>query len=204
VGHFKGKIYAWDVVNEALGDDGTRRSSTWSAIGTNYIEEAFKAARAADPAALLFYNDYNLEFPGAKQDAAFALLQDLKGKGLVDGVGFESHFQVNTGGGGVPSQSTMSASIARFAALGLKVHLTELDIRIPATAGSTETNAQAAGYTGVVAACRAIPACEAIVIWGLDDGDSWIPGTFPGYGSATLFDASFNKKATYTAVKSSL
>ena len=203
--HFKGQIYAWDVVNEALADDGSRRASPWSPIGRKYIEEAFKAARAADPGALLFYNDYSLEFPGPKQDSAFAMIQDFKARQIpIDGIGFQSHFQVSTGGNGVPSQATMAATISRFAALNLKVHLTELDIRIPTSAGSTETSAQTSGFSNVVSACRSVTACEAIVIWGLDDGHSWIPGTFPGYGSATLFDAALNRKATYTAVKASL
>lgn len=210
VGHYKGKVAAWDVVNEALNDgSGTLRvtGSPWATtIGRAYIDIAFRAARAADPSALLFYNDYNLEFNGAKQDSAFALISGMKARGVpIDGIGFQSHFQINSGGSGVPSQSDLVAVFNRFAALGLKIHITELDIRVR-TPGATqaELNAQAQGYANVVSACLAVSACEAIVVWGLNDGESWVPGTFPGYGQALLFDDSFNRKATYNAVKAAL
>jgi endo-1,4-beta-xylanase len=204
--HYKGQLYAWDVVNEALNDDGSRRTSAWSPIGPTYIETAFKTARAADPSALLFYNDYSLEFPGAKQDSAYAMIADFKARGVpIDGIGFQSHFQVNNDGSGVPSVATFTATMQRFASLGLKIHLTELDIRVR-TSGITaaETTAQTQGFTNVVTACKAVTACEAIIVWGLDDGDSWIPASFPGYGNATLFDATLSKKPTYTSVKNAL
>lgn len=204
--HYKGQIYAWDVVNEALNDNGSQRASVWSnTLGPTYIEQAFKLARAADPAALLFYNDYSLEFSGAKQDAAYAMIQDFKARGVpIDGIGFQSHFQVNADGTGVPSQSSLVALFTKFAALGVKIHLTELDIRVRTSATAAELTAQTQGYTDVVSACRSVPACEAVIVWGLDDGDSWIPNSFSGYGSATLFDASLSKKATYTAFKNAL
>lgn len=210
VGHYKGRIAAWDVVNEALNDGtGTLRvtGSPWATtIGRSYIDLAFREARAVDPAALLFYNDYNLEFPGAKQDSAFALVSDMKSRGVpIDGVGFQAHFQVNADGSGVPSQATLVTTLQRFAALGLKVHITELDIRVR-TPGATaaELTAQSTGYANVVGACLAVSACEAIVVWGLNDGESWVPGTFPGYGQALLFDDVFGRKATYNAVKAAL
>jgi endo-1,4-beta-xylanase len=210
VGHYKGKVAAWDVVNEALNDgNGTLRvtGSPWAAtLGAGYIELAFKEARAVDPAAQLFYNDYNLEFPGLKQDSAFALVSGLKLRGVpIDGIGFQAHFQVNPDGSGVPSKDALVATFNKFAALGLKIHITELDIRVRTPgAAAAELTAQAQGFTNVVSACLAVSACEAIVVWGLNDGESWVPGTFPGYGQALLFDDSFSRKATYTAVSTAL
>lgn len=210
VGHYKGKVIAWDVVNEAINDgSGTLRTtgSPWATtIGPSYIDLAFTEARSVDSAAQLFYNDYNLEFPGVKQDSAFAMITGMKARGVpIDGIGFQSHFQVNSDGTGVPSKDVLVATFNRFAALGLKIHITELDIRVR-TPGATaaELSAQAQGFSTVVSACLAVPACEAIVVWGLNDGESWIPGTFPGYGQALLFDDSFGKKATYTAVSAAL
>ena len=207
VGHFKGKIVAWDVVNEALNDGtGSLRvtNSPWATIiGRSYIELAFREARVADPAALLFYNDYNLEFPGAKQDSAFAMVSEFKTRGVpIDGIGMQAHFQVNADGSGVPSQAVMTTTLQRFAALGLRIHLTELDIRVR-TPGATaaELTAQSTGFANIVAACLAVSACDSIVVWGLNDGESWVPGTFPGYGQALLFDDTFARKATYSAVK---
>ncbi|MGA2382584.1 MAG: endo-1,4-beta-xylanase [Gemmatimonadales bacterium] len=207
VGHYKGKLYAWDVVNEALNDDGTRRSTIWAAgLGPTYIETAFRAARAADSSALLFYNDYNLEFTGPKQDSAYSLLADFKARGVpVDGIGFQAHFQINADGSGVPSRTALTATFQRFAALGLKNHITELDVRVR-TPGATaaELTAQSNAYGDIVAACLAVSACDTIVVWGLTDAESWVPSTFPGYGSALLFDNSHGKKATYYAVLSAL
>jgi endo-1,4-beta-xylanase len=210
VGHYKGKIHAWDVVNEALNDGtGTLRTagSPWAPLlGRDYIDLAFREARATDPAALLLYNDYNLESPGAKQDSAFALLQGMKGRGVpIDGIGFQAHFLVNADGSGAPSRQTLLNTFARFAALGLKIELTELDVRVQTpnpTAAALAAQRQA--YGDAVGACVATPACDAVVVWGLNDGESWIPGTFPGWGQALLFDDSFGRKTTYDAVRAAL
>jgi len=210
VGRYKGRIAQWDVVNEAIDDSGKLRvaESVWGrVIGPSYIETAFRAARAADPDAILAYNDYSLEFPGVKQDSAFALLQRLKAAGVpIDQIGFQAHFQINADGSGVPSKQALIDVFNRFAGLGLKVAITELDIRVRTSpaASAAELAAQTNGYSTVVQACLAVPACTTIVTWGVTDAASWVPGTFPGYGDALLFDSAFNKKATYTAVKTAL
>jgi endo-1,4-beta-xylanase len=210
VGHYKGKILAWDVVNEAFNDGtGSLRvtGSPWATtLGAGYIDLAFQAARAADPAALLFYNDYNLETPGLKQDSVFARISGMKTRGIpIDGIGFQAHFQVNADATGVPSKETLVATFNRFAALGLKIHVTELDIRVRTPGATTaELAAQNQGFTNITAACLAVPACEAMVVWGLNDGESWVLGTFPGYGQALLFDDAYSRKATYNAVSSAL
>jgi endo-1,4-beta-xylanase len=200
VGHFRGKLIAWDVVNEAVDDAGALRgaSTIWGRLGREYIERAFRVARAADPNVALFYNDYSLEWPGAKQDSVYALLRDLKARGVpVDGIGFQGHF---IAGGGTPSRAALEQTFRRFAELGLKIHVTELDVRMPMPATDANLQAQAQNYRAVFEACAAVPACEMVVTWGLTDLSSWIPTTFPGQGDALLFDAAFRPKPAYTAV----
>lgn len=199
--HWKGKVYAWDVINEALNDgDGTLRSTIWSnALGAAYIDSAFAWARRADPGTLLFYNDYNLETPGTKQDSAYALVQRLKAQGHIDGIGFQAHLLVNSDGTGAPTRQQLIDTFNRFAALGVKIHLTELDVRVPDGAGQTVLDKQAQVYGDVATACRTVSACEAIVVWGVLDSESWIPSTFSGWGRALLWDGNYVKKATYAS-----
>jgi endo-1,4-beta-xylanase len=130
----------------------------------------------------------------------------MKSRGVpIDGIGFQAHFQVNADATGVPSKETLIATFNRFAALGLKIHITELDIRVRTPgATSAELTAQSQGFTNITAACLAVAACEAMIVWGLNDGESWVNSTFPGYGQALLFDDSYGKKATYNAVTASL
>lgn len=99
-----------------------RNSVFMTQIGSSYVEKAFQYARAADPAAKLYYNDYNIEFQGKKQDAAVKLVSGLKAKGLIDGVGLQGHFTV----GQMPAN--LAATVKRFAALGVDVAFTEVDI----------------------------------------------------------------------------
>ena len=208
VGHYKGTIYAWDVVNEAFIDGAaTLRPNVWSnVLGRSYIETAFRAARAADPATLLFYNDYNIETAGAKQDSAYNLIADFKARGVpIDGIGFQAHFLVNADGTGAPNKSQLQATFARFATLGIKIHITELDVRVQTASPTTSAlNAQNQAYNDIDSACFAAPACEALIVWGVTDSESWIPGTFPGWGSALLFDGALSRKSTYTSVKSGI
>ena len=123
----------------------------------------------------------------------------------IDGIRFQAHLLVNADGSGAPSRQTLLNTFARFAALGLRVEVTELDVRVQTpnpTAAALAAQRQAFG--DAVAACVATAACDAVVVWGLNDGESWIPGTFPGWGQALLFDDAFGKKATYDAVRSAL
>jgi endo-1,4-beta-xylanase len=198
--HFAGKIQYWDVVNEAFEDNGTRRQSIFQQrIGNSYIEEAFRAARAADPAAKLCYNDYNTDGQNAKSNAVFAMVQDFKQRGVpIDCVGFQSHMIV----GQVPSD--YQTNLQRFANLGVDVNITELDIRTTTPASSTALQTQASNYSTVVRACVAIPRCTSITVWGITDKYSWIPDVFPGQGAALLFDENYNKKPAYSAVDAAL
>ena len=197
VSHYRGRLLEWDVVNEGLADNGSLRAGFWlDRIGSEYVELAFRTARAADPAAGLFYNDYNIEGINAKSDSLYALVRDFQARGVpITGIGFEAHFLL----GGVPS--TLGANIARFAALGLKVHITELDIRMQVPSTTTTLQTQAQNYRDVVSTCLQYPACDMIVVWGFSDRESWIPSAFPGWGDALLFDVSYGKKPAYTSVR---
>ncbi|KOV87761.1 1,4-beta-xylanase [Streptomyces sp. NRRL WC-3618] len=186
--HFKGKIYAWDVVNEAFADGGSgqHRSSVFqNVLGNGFIEEAFRTARDVDPSAKLCYNDYNIEnWTDAKTQGVYNMVKDFKSRGVpIDCVGFQSHF----GTGGAPA--SFKTTLSNFAALGVDVQLTELDI------------AQAAptGYAGAVNACLSVARCTGITVWGIRDSDSWRAGENP-----LLFDNNGNPKAAYTAVINAL
>jgi endo-1,4-beta-xylanase len=200
--HYRGKIGIWDVVNEALDDNASPRSTFWSTrLGADYIERAFRLARAEDADALLFYNDYNIEGLNAKSNAVYAMIQDLKSRGVpIDGIGMQGHFQV----GRLPSTPEILANFDRFAKLGLKIQITELDIRMPVPATSQNLQQQALDYRLIIDACLKTVACDAIELAGVYDGDSWVPGTFPGEGAALLYDQTFTPKPAYTAVNNLL
>ncbi|MBC6460450.1 endo-1,4-beta-xylanase [Actinomadura sp. HBU206391] len=195
-GHYQGKIVYWDVVNEAFEENGSRRQSVFQQrIGNSYIEEAFRAARAADPGAKLCYNDYNTDAVNAKSDAVYNMVRDFQARGVpIDCVGFQTHLIV----GQVPSN--FQANLQRFASLGLDVNITELDIRMPTPASSGNLQTQASDYRKVVQACVAVSRCTSITVWGITDRYSWVPDTFPGQGAALLFDDNYAKKPAYNAV----
>ncbi|HZM06133.1 MAG TPA: endo-1,4-beta-xylanase [Candidatus Saccharimonadales bacterium] len=133
VGRYKGKIRGWDVVNEALNEDGTRRPSQWmNIIGGDYLVKAYQFAHEADPAAQLYYNEYSLENPSKRAGAA-ALIRDLQSNGVpITAVGLQGHYKMNW-----PSPQEVDATIETFANMGLKVMITELDIDLlPAASGS--------------------------------------------------------------------
>ena len=189
--HYKGKIYAWDVVNEAFADgtSGARRDSNLQRTGNDWIEAAFRAARAADPAAKLCYNDYNTDnWSHAKTQGVYAMVKDFKARGVpIDCVGFQAHFN-----SGNPVPSNYHTTLQSFADLGVDVQITELDIE-----GSGTSQAQQ--YQGVVQACQAVARCTGITVWGVRDTDSWRAS-----GTPLLFDGSGNKKAAYTSTLNQL
>ena len=126
VGHFKGRIKGWDVVNEAIEDDGSYRQSPWYQIlGPEYIELAFRFAHEADPDAELYYNDFSMSVP-AKRKAVCQMISDLKKKGIrIDGIGMQSHNGLTW-----PEMDDYEASIEAYAALGCQVMITELDMNV--------------------------------------------------------------------------
>ncbi len=209
MGHYAGQVYAWDVVNEAFNDNGTLRSYVWSdspgigLSGTGYIEQALRWAHAADPNALLFYNDYNAEGLNAKSDAIYKMAQDFKARGVpLDGIGMQMHFTTN-----IPSYSSIEANMKRIAALGLQVQVTEFDVRLPVDSSGNASSAdlirQAQIYHDVVTLCLRTRACTAIQSWGFTDKYSWIPSTFQGQGAGLEFDANYQPKPAYNAMRSS-
>jgi endo-1,4-beta-xylanase len=200
VGRYKGRLAAWDVVNEPFNEDGTYRQSLWyNGLGTGYIAQALTAARAADPAARLYINDYNVEGVNAKSTALYNLVRSLKEQGVpIDGVGLQAHLIV----GQVPA--TLQQNIQRFADLGVDVAITELDIRMTLPSDSAKLTQQAADYKAVMNACVAVARCVGVTVWGFTDSDSWIPSTFPGQGAATPYDENYAPKPAYHAIAEAL
>jgi endo-1,4-beta-xylanase len=202
VSHYKGKIYAWDVVNEPFNEDGSYRQDVfYNAFGGGpaYIADALRTAHAADPAAKLYLNDYNIEATGSKSNAMYSLAQTLLQQGVpLDGIGFESHFIV----GQVPS--SLQSNMARFTSLGLDVAITELDDRMSTPASSQNLQQQATDFANVVTTCLNNPRCPGVTQWNISDADSWVPGTFPGQGAATMFDSSYQPKPAFNAVLTAL
>jgi len=200
VGRYKGKIAAWDVVNEPFNEDGTYRSTLWyNGLGANYIAQALTWAHAADPAAKLYINDYNVEGVNAKSTALYNLVKSLRAAGVpIDGVGLQAHLIL----GQVPA--TLQQNIQRFADLGVDVAITELDVRMALPADSGKLAQQKADFKSVVAACAAVTRCVNITVWGFTDSDSWVPGTFPGYGAATPYDENYAPKPAYYGIAEAL
>ncbi|KZW01588.1 endo-1,4-beta-xylanase A precursor [Exidia glandulosa HHB12029] len=200
VGHFRGRVYAWDVVNEAFNDDGTFRESVWfTTLGEEYIELAFRWARQADPHAKLYINDFNFESISPKTDAAVALIKKLKAKGVpIDGVGAQSHLIV----GSVPTD--FKAALQRFADLGVDVALTELDIRGDLPETPEKLQQQAKDFRTAIDACLGVKRCVGVTLWQFTDALSWIPGVFPTQGFGTPLSDKLQKKPAYTAIRDAL
>ncbi len=207
--HYAGQVFAWDVINEAIDENGGVRDSLWynrpgtglSEKGNAYIEQVFRWAHEADPHALLFYNEAEGEGSNHKSDVIYAMVRDFKQRGVpIDGVGLQMH---------VPALSVdsaaLSANIARLAALGLQVHITELDVSIPVDSNGIALPAdlarQAEIYRGIVHACLSNPGCTAIQTWGFTDKYSWIGSHSRGArGQALLFDREYRATPAYAAV----
>ncbi len=202
VGRYRGRIWSWDVVNEAIDDSGNfRTSSFWyQKIGPEYIKLAFDFAHEADPGAILYYNDYSIEGLSPKSDAVYALLRDLRNQGTpVHGVGWQMH---QIAGFRIMPQNERNAR--RLTSLGLEFSMTEMDVRIQLPTSPAKLIQQAEGYRSSINFCLKNPNCKALVLWGFTDKYSWIPGTFPGYGDALIFDLNYQPKPAYTAIRDSL
>lgn len=145
--HWKGRCLAWDVVNEALNEDGTYRESVfYQVLGEEYISLAFAAAAEADPTARLYYNDYNIERPSPKAEGVKRIVSMLQEQGMrIDGVGLQAHFTA----GEAPSLDEQIDVMSGYAALGVEVALTELDVRVPLPPNETSLALQKQDYTNV-------------------------------------------------------
>ncbi|KAM0720188.1 hypothetical protein Q7P37_004324 [Cladosporium fusiforme] len=200
VTHYKGKCYAWDVVNEAISDDEgapLRDDIFLSTIGEAYIPIAFAAAAAADPDAKLYYNDYSIEAPGAKSTAAQDIVKLVQSYGVkIDGVGLQDHLIV----GSTPSLEDQVANMKAFTDLGVEVAITELDIRAENPEANQYQEQQAEDYATTIQACNEVEECVGVTIWDWTDKYSWVPGVFPGTGGALPWDEDFVKKPAYDAI----
>jgi endo-1,4-beta-xylanase len=221
---YDGKVYSWDVVNEALNEDGTlRRSIFQRALGDDYVVEAFRLAQKAAPHTQLYYNDYNIENP-AKRAGAVALVKKIQAAGVrIDGVGIQGHWSA----GRVPLED-IEKSIQEFAALGVKVMFTELDLSVlPSPRGHSGADvADRAAYeeqlnpyvNGLPDSVQAVLAQSyaqlfglfmkyrdkigRVTFWGLNDGQSWLNG-FPVRGRTNyplLFDRQLQPKPAFYKV----
>jgi endo-1,4-beta-xylanase len=216
IGHYRGKVFAWDVANEAFDEVprlGQLRDTIWydrpgiglAANGTAYLERSFGWAHEADPQALLFYNDAEAEALGPKSDAIYAMVQDFRQRGVpIDGVGFEMHISNLHA-----DVASISANIARFTALGVQVHITEMDVALAVdssgNASAQDLQRQANIYGQIASACRSHPACTAFQTWGFTDKYSWIGSQSNGTrGAALPFDRYYRPKPAYRAIRDAL
>ncbi len=240
VGHYRGKIFAWDVVNEAFDElhPGELRSTLWrdqpgittasscepratsnqapsergprsSNQSYSYIERCFRWAHEADPQALLFYNEAEAEVVNPKSDAIYAMVRDFRQRGVpIDGVGFQMHVANMHA-----DVASISANIQRFTALGVQVHITEMDVALPVDASGNarpeDLQLQADIYRQIAGACvshrLSYSGCTAIQTWGFTDKYSWIGShSKKTEGAALLFDSDYRAKPAYDAVRDAL
>ncbi|HYK69261.1 MAG TPA: endo-1,4-beta-xylanase [Streptosporangiaceae bacterium] len=216
VGRYRGRIWQWDVANEFFTDSnpsGINPNDFWvSNLGTGIIPQAFRWARQADPHALLMYNDYNIageDGSNAKSDAVSAWVQQMLDQGVpVDGVGDQGHLDTQYG---FPTK--MQQDFERYASLGLKVAVTEADVRTfvdgPTTQNPTDHLAffaQPYEFDQMMKAALAVPEVISFTVWGFSDDESWIPGFFknPQEGYATIYDIHLNPKPAYYALQQDL
>jgi endo-1,4-beta-xylanase len=209
VKHYAGQVFAWDVVNEALDENGNVRDSLWynqpgiglSRHGTKYIEQVFRWAHESDPHALLFYNEAEGEGLNRKSDAINAMVKNFKRHGVpIDGVGLQLHISLQ--GADIPA---IAGNIQRLTELGVQVHITELDVSLPLDSSgqvrAEDLVRQAAVYRGIVRTCLNSAGCTAIQTWGFTDRYSWIGSHSRGArGQALPFDRAYQPKAAYHAV----
>jgi len=196
VGHYRGRVYSWDVINEVIGDDANFRPDVFfNTTGTDFIAAAFHAARQADPFAKLYANDYNIEGPSAKTTAYLNLVKSLKKQGVpIDGIGMQSHFIV----GELPPNITQT--IEAFVKLGVEVAITELDIRMTLPATDALLAQQKKDYQTIISACNSVPGCVGVTVWDFTDKYSWVPGTFAGQGAPCPWDENLKKKPAYDGI----
>lgn len=223
-GRYKGKIHGWDVVNEALENDGSLRQTKWlEIIGEEFIEKAFEHAKEADPKAELYYNDYNLWKP-AKRDGAVRLVKSLLDKGIkVDGIGMQGHYGID-----YPSVEEIEASILAFSELGVKVMITELDIDLlpnPTNRQGADVEERFEAMEGYDPYKAGLPdsvdqklsqryadlfqlfykhrdKISRVTLWGVADHHSWLNSwTMPGRTNyPLLFDRNYQPKKALDAI----
>lgn len=198
--HYKGRVYAWDVVNEAFNEDGTLRENIWlKTIGPEYIELAFRWAHEADPSSLLFYNDFSNEGKNKKSNAIFEMAKNFKKRGVpIDGVGFQMHSDI-----AYPKNYRMiKENFKRYSDIGLQVQITEMDVAIQNSNRSYQLRLQeqADMYSQTLDVCLSSSNCTAFITWGVTDKYSWIIEHSGNEDAPLLFDEHYDPKLSYTSV----
>lgn len=198
--HFRGRVLAWDVVNEAIADDGAglRETIFRQKLGDDYVAEAFRLAKQADPQARLFYNDYGAEGMNRKSDKVYELVQGLRARGVpIDGVGLQMHVRAAS----PPDAGAVAANMRRLASLGLSVNISEMDVRIRDLPGTPQArlDVQKAVYRSMVGVCVMEPGCDAVTFWGFTDAHTWIDGRY-GPDDPLLFDEQYAAKPAFDGV----
>lgn len=207
------RVIAFEIVLEPLSWQGP--GGFWHTIGLDagldqyeYIRLALRTARDVAPTAKLYITDFGVEDLGPKADRYLELVSGLLEDDVpIDGVGYEGHFMVQSGGAfpAAPAEETVAASLGRFGALGLDTMITSIDVAVrDSDVTETSLEEQALAYRRLVRACLAEASCRAWGTWGLGDADSWIPQYFPGWGSPLMFDASYAAKPAFHAVRTEL
>ncbi len=213
VGRYKGKVAAWDVVNEGLESAGgaIRKTMWYNAIGKDYIAKAFTYAHEADPNAILFYNDFNIERDTVKLNATLKLIKDLRNEGVpISGLGFQMHIRMD-----IPDD-IIAYALKKGAETGLQIHLSEVDIifnkhddtrgggmQIYDELTDDMKEAQAKKYQNLVKMYRTIVPKEqqyGITFWDFTDRDTWIKGFFNINDWPTIYDENLKPKPAYFGV----
>ncbi|WP_248966148.1 endo-1,4-beta-xylanase [Sphaerisporangium perillae] len=199
VGRYRGKIRAWDVVNEIVDDDGNRRQSIWlTNLGPDYIADAFRWAHQADPHAKLYLNDYNLEWNTAKINTTLNIIKDLKAKRVpINGIGFQGHLGIQ-----YDYPGDFPNVMRQFTDLGLEAAITEADVRMVLPVTPEKLATQADYYQRMLSTCVDNGHCVEFTVWGYTDRHSWVPGWFDGEGSACVMDENLAPKPAYKALLS--
>ncbi|MBO0871058.1 MAG: endo-1,4-beta-xylanase [Micromonosporaceae bacterium] len=212
--HFKGKIWQWDVANEFFTDSNPSQinpNDFWvSHLGAGILGDVFRWAHAADPKALLFYNDYNIageDGTNAKSDAVYAWVKSQLAAGVpINGIGDQGHLDTQYG-----YPYSLQSNLQRFANLHLKVAITEADVRTFVTDAASQVPtdhlaefAQPYEFEQMLKACLAVQACISFTFWGFGDADSWVPGFFKGEGYATIYDVNLNPKPVIQVLQQEL
>lgn len=195
VTHYKGKIYAWDVVNEAIDTTGVLNNTFfYERLGISYITDAFYLAKSLDPDAKLYINDYFTDGFNDKSNGLYNFVKQMLAEGVpIEGVGFQGHFYVGT----VPSD--LEANLQRFIDLGVEVAFTEVDIHIKGEKNATALEQQAKDFATVFQTCQKLEKCVGITIWGWSDKFSYLPANTPH-----MWDENLVPKPALAAVKAVL
>ena len=200
VGRYRGQIPVWDVVNEAINEDGSLRDTIWLRnIGPEYIDMAFRWAHEADPQAKLFYGEYMTEEINPKSDGVYNLVSSLLQRGVpIQGVGFQSHLGLSY----LPNLDSLAKNFDRFNQLGLEVQFTELDMKIQDGTGSMEKRLaeQAKAYRDLMQVCLQAKKCTALIMWGFTDRYTWIANVTGKVEAPLIFDESYRPKLAYEAI----